>query len=139
MPIQFPTEAWVKALMAELNQSAGYREAAKNWEGDFYFVVNAGPGIPRDMFLYMDLWHGECRAAYAVEDPAAKSPEFAIEAPLPIWRKVIEKKLDPIQGLVTRQLKLKGNLVKIMRVPKAAFELVNCCTRIETAWPEVPA
>lgn len=137
MPIPFPTEDWVKALMAELNQSQGYREAARTWEGDFYFIVNAGTGIPQDMYLYMDLWHGECRAAYAVSDPATKTPEFAIEAPLPVWRRVIEKKLDPIQGLVTRQLKLKGNMVKVMRVPKAAFELVNCCTRVETAWPDL--
>jgi putative sterol carrier protein len=123
--------------MTELNQSEGYREAAKTWEGDFYFIVNAGAGVRQDMYLYMDLWHGECRAAYAVADPASRTPEFAIEASLPIWRKVIEKKLDPIQGLVTRQLKLKGNMVKVMRVPKAAFELVNCCSRVETAWPEM--
>ena len=49
---------------------------------------------------------------------------------------VIEKKLDPIQGLVTRQLKLQGNLMKIMKAPKAALELVNCCTLVPTEFPE---
>jgi putative sterol carrier protein len=44
--------------------------------------------------------------------------------------------LDPIQGIVTRQLKLSGPMVKVMRAPKAAMALVKCCTRIETAWPE---
>lgn len=136
MPIKFPSDEWVKALMAEINTREAYREAARNWEGDFYFVVTAGPGVPRDVYLYMDLWHGACRAAYEVADPGEKTPEFTISAPLSAWRKVVEKKLDPIQGLITRQLKLKGNMLKIMKAPKAAAELVNCCTLVETEWPD---
>ncbi len=136
MPIPFGSDAWIKALMAELNQSKGYREAAKNWEGDFCFVVNAGPGAPEEMKMYMDLWHGECREAYRVSDTLTKEPEFLIEAPLPTWHKVLEKKMDPIQGIVMRQLKLKGNMLKVMKAPRAALELVNCCTHIDTQWPQ---
>jgi putative sterol carrier protein len=51
------------------------------------------------------------------------------------WRKVIEKKVDPIRALMTRQLKLQGTMTKIMKQPKAATELVNCCTLVETTWP----
>lgn len=47
MGVPFATEAWIKALQAELNKSAGYADAAKTWEGDFYFVVTAGDGIPK--------------------------------------------------------------------------------------------
>jgi len=132
----FPSDEWIKALMAEVNKSDGYREAAKTWEGDFYFVINAGPGVPDDVYLYMDLWHGECREAYEVADASEKSPEFVIRAPLPAWRKVIEAQVDPIRALMTRQLKLKGTMTKIMKHPKAATELVNCCTLVETTWPE---
>jgi putative sterol carrier protein len=134
MPIKFPSDDWVKALMAALNQSTAYREAAKNWEGDFYFMISGQDGTPASC-LYMDLWHGECRAAYAVDDPQAKAPEFVIEAPLATWRKVLSRQLDPIQGLMTRQLKLKGQLLKVMRAPRAATELVHCCTLIDTEWP----
>jgi putative sterol carrier protein len=37
--------------------------------------------------------------------------------------------------MVTRQLKLKGNMLKIMKAPKAATELVLCATRVPTDWP----
>lgn len=134
MLIPFASDAWIKALQAELNQSQSYHDSARNWEGDFYFVITFEGGAP-PVFLYMDLWHGECRGAYVVADPTALSPEFVIEAPLAIWRKVVEKKLDPIQGLVTRQLKLKGPLTKVLRAPMAAMNLVQCCTHIETEWP----
>ena len=135
MPIPFATDAWIKALQDEINRSGPYRAAARNWEGDFYFVISADTVSPA-VYLYMDLWHGECRAAYVAANDSTYVPEFVIEAPLAVWRKVIEKKLDPIQGMVTRQLKLKGPLVKIMRAPLAAMLLVQCCTRVDTQYPE---
>jgi hypothetical protein len=30
---------------------------------------------------------------------------------------------------------LKGNMLKIMKAPKAATELVLCSTRVSTDWP----
>ncbi|MBK7920541.1 MAG: hypothetical protein IPJ94_30680 [Chloroflexi bacterium] len=49
--------------------------------------------------------------------------------------KVVEKKIDPIKGLMTRQLKLRNSMMKIMKAPKAAIELVECTTHIDTEWP----
>jgi putative sterol carrier protein len=134
MPVQFATDEWIKALMTELNRSENYRAAAANWEGDFYWIISGLPGAEKEVYLYVDLWHGACRDAFVAGDPSIRSPEFVIEANYPIWRKVVDKKLDPIQGLVTRQLKLKGNMLKILKAPKAATELVHCATLIDTAW-----
>jgi len=134
MTISFPSDEWVKAAMIELNQSAAYKEAAKGWEGDMDFVVTALPDGRNEVVLYMDLWHGSCREAYEVTDAKSK-PEFTIMAPLPVWRKVLEGKLDPIRGLVSRQIKMKGNMMKVMKAPKAAIELVNACAKVDTEWP----
>ena len=136
MSKKFPSEEWITALMQELNKSQAYKDAARNWEGDFYFIVEPEGSLQEQTIFYMDLWHGECRSACVITDEKEKSPEFRIWAPLSKWRRVIEKNLDPIQGLVTRQLKLQGNLMKIMKAPKAAMELVNCCTLVPTEFPE---
>jgi putative sterol carrier protein len=135
MAFQFPSEDWLKAFVDEVNTSEAYRKAAATWEGDFYFVIEPGPGFQKDVALYIDLWHGEARSGAMVADESEKSPEFIIRAPINTWRRVIEKKLDPIQGMITGQLKLKGTLSKIMRTPKAAAELVNCATRVPTEFP----
>lgn len=134
--IKFATEEWVQALKEAINASEGYAEAAKTWEGDFYFIVDPGGPIEKEIIMYVDLWHGKCREAYLVADRSAKSPAFVINAPLSVWRKVIDKKLDPIQGMMTRQLKLQGDMVKIMKAVKAAKELVECTTRVPTEFPE---
>lgn len=133
---KFGTEEWVQALKDAINASQGYAEAAKTWEGDFYFIVDPGGPVAQEIVMYMDLWHGKCRAVAIVADRAAKEPAFVINAPITVWRKIIDKKLDPIQGLMTRQLKLQGDMVKIMKAVKAAKELVDCTTRVPTEFPE---
>lgn len=135
MAYMFPSDEWIRAMADVVNNSESYRKSAEKWEGDFYFLVEPGPGLDESMALYLDLWHGEARAAGAVADESEKDPEFVIRAPITTWRRVIEKKLDPIQGMVTGQLKLKGTMSKVMRFPKAASELVNCATEVPTEFP----
>lgn len=135
MTYKFPSDEWIRAMAEEVNKSETYRKSAANWEGDFYFICEPGPGVPEAVVLYIDLWHGEARSAGAVGGESEKTPEFAIRAPIATWRRVIEKKLDPIQGMITGQLKLKGTMSKIMRFPRAAAELVNCATKVPTEFP----
>ena len=136
MALLFPSEEWLKALVDELNSSQAYQDAAKNWEGDFYFIIEPDEGLKEKVIAYMDLWHGECRSANIVTDENEHTPEFRIRAPLGKWRKVLEKKLNPIQGMLTGQLKISGNMTKIIKTPKAAIELVNCCSRVPTEFPQ---
>ena len=136
MAIKFPTDEWIKALCAELNSSEAYARVAKTWEGDFYFVVEAGGPLSQEVCLYMDLWHGACREAYEVADRSQKTPEFVMSAPYANWCRVIRRQLDPIKGLMSRQLSLKGNMSKIMRAPQAAKELVACCAKVDTEFLE---
>ncbi|HHH40952.1 MAG TPA: hypothetical protein ENK56_02975 [Chloroflexi bacterium] len=133
--IPFATDAWVKRLCEELNKSERYREAAKKWEGDLYFIIEPEGRLTEKVFMYMDLWHGECRQAFVAEDENAVSPAFRMWAPVSIWKRIIDGKLDPMQALLTRQLKMKGNMAKIMRNVKAAQELVRCATMIPTEFP----
>jgi putative sterol carrier protein len=135
MNLLFPSEAWVKAYMEVLNSSEAYAAAAQTWEGDFYFVIEPGGSLTKTTTLYMDLWHGKCREAYEVTDETAKTPAFRLTAPVAAWKKVLLKQLDPIQGMMTGQLKLKGNMAIIMKSVKAAKELVAGCTQVPTDFP----
>ena len=126
MPVQFPSPEWVSQLQTEINRSPAYASSAKTWEGDFYFVVEPGDGLTETVSVYIDLWRGECRTAYIVGDASEKKPEFVISGSIETYRKIFAKKLDPIQSLMSRQLKLQGNMAKIMRATKATLDLVNC-------------
>lgn len=135
MAYLFPSQEWVDAFKAALNSSEAYKVSAAKWEGDFYFIVSPKGTIKEPVKFYMDLWHGECREAYIVEGDDDKSPEFVIEGTLDVYRQIFEHKLDPIRALVSRKLKLKGNLGKIMRSVKATLDLVNAAASVDTAYP----
>ncbi len=130
--LQFGSPEWMQALHNELNNSQAYEEAAKNWEGDFYFVVEPEGPATETTYLYMDLWHGKSRAGYVATDPKAKNPAFVMSGKYGKWKKVVTAQLDPIQALMTGQLKLKGPMPMIMKNVKAAQEIVRACTRIDT-------
>lgn len=133
--IPFATQAWVERFRAEINTSEAYRQAAKSWEGDFFFVVEPDQAGELAVCMYLDLYHGECREAVILNTGDSRSPEFVISATMRVWQAVTQKQIDPVKALLTRQLKLTGNMAKIMRNVRAANELVNCTTRFETEFP----
>src|SRR4051812_45628869 len=126
MAYKFPSQEWADQFLIAVNRNDTYASAAQTWEGDIYLVIEEG-GV-----LYLDLWHGKCREVLYTTDLSVKKPEFMLTASMDKWRKVLENKLDPVQGMITRQIKLDGNLVKIMKNVKAAQELVRCATQIDT-------
>jgi putative sterol carrier protein len=133
--ILFGSNEWIQALHNELNASQAYEDAAKNWEGDFYFIVEPEGALTETVYLYMDLWHGKSREAKLVTDPKEKNPAFTMSGKYGKWKLVVQGKLDPIQALMTGQLKLKGNMAMVMKNVKAAQEIIRACTRIDTEFP----
>ena len=135
MAYLFGTDEWIKAFMAKINENEAYAKSASDWEGDFYFVITPDKMYDDVATYYADLWHGKCRDACLVEDESQFSPAFRLETSDVNWKAIIDKKLDVIQGLLTRKIKLKGNMAKIMRSVKAAQDLVNCTTLVPTEFP----
>ncbi len=134
MTLRLASDAWIKELSRRLNESNSYERAAKDWEGDFLFVVEPDEEFDDTAYLYLGLHHGKSPSAALVNSEDERETEFVIRAPYGTWREVIEGELDPIQGIMTRRLRLSGNMMKVMRYPKAAQEIVACCAEVPTDW-----
>jgi putative sterol carrier protein len=132
MAQKFPSDEWIKALSDQLNTSESYEKSAKDWEGDFVFVIEPDDAYDTTAYLFLGLFHGKSPDATMLASEDERQTEFVIHAPFGTWRQVVEGKLDPIQAMMTRKLKLEGNMMKIMRYPKAAKEIVDCCALVPT-------
>jgi putative sterol carrier protein len=131
----FGTQEWLDAFKSAINASTAYRESAKAWEGDFYFVVEPEPDSgDAPVLMYLDLWHGECRDARIVANESDMAPEFRIAGSASKWRKLIEQRVDPIKALMTNMLRIKGNMAKVVRNVRAAQDLVQCAYAVETTF-----
>jgi putative sterol carrier protein len=131
MPL-FGTEEWVDAYIKELNSNETYAEAAKNWEGDFVFIIKQDDALDHDLFLWIDLWHGKARGGKTLNAADEVDAAFTFEGPYSNYMKLVEGTLDPIKGLVTGKFSLKGDITKVMRAVKAAQELVRTIRLTDT-------
>ena len=133
---RFPSAAWVEGYVEKLNASEAYRDAGRTWEGDILFVVQKDEGLAQDCYVYLDLYHGACRThGYAEGDSSAlPQPEFRYIGPYGNWVRLLKGEIDPIRGLMTGKFKLKGSMMKIMRYSRAAKEMVNATTAVDSTF-----
>lgn len=131
---RFPSPEWIKQFKEALNNNTLYAEVAKDWEGDFLFIITPDEHHPKETIYYVDLWHGTCRNAY-IADSTHKAA-FILKGPYETWKKVIKKELDPIRGLIRGMFLLEGDSKIILDQTKAAQELVNTASMIPTEFEE---
>jgi len=129
MPL-FPSEEWVKEFCRKINENRSYEEAARDWEGDFLFVILPDEGLKEEFLAYLDLYHGKCREYKIPKSRDEVKAEFVYEGKYSDWKRLVKGELDPIKGLLTRKFRLKGNLAKIMRYTRAAKELVSTASKV---------
>ena len=131
----FPSEAWLKEYVERINDSTEFQEVAATWEGDICFIFEAQPdkGLADDLWTWMDLWHGKCRdSKYGLSPEEGEKARFVIRAPYSRWKQVISQDLDPIKGMMSGKLKLKGDILTMVRHVKAAKALVKVAGTVET-------
>jgi putative sterol carrier protein len=128
------SHSWVAAWADEIRRSDVYRQASATWEGSIALEMTHD-GSTRGAFL--DLWHGECRAARAATDDDLAQADYVLSADAAIWKRVLGGQLEPILGLMSGQLKLRrGSLSRLTPYLAASRELVATASRVPGAFPD---
>ena len=137
--MKFGTPEWATAFCKAINENENYRGAAgpggfppDGWEGDFLFVVEPSGNLDHEIRMFVGLYHGECTGARVVEEGENIETEYIYSGTYDAWEQVLKKELDPIRGLLAGKFKLKGDMAKILKATRAAQELVNSTTMIDT-------
>jgi len=135
------TPEWVSLYEKAVQGDAAYKEAAKDWEGSVVMHILPEPqyGLDIDLYIFMDLWHGDCRFMKIVPQDAGEAGDFVITGAMERWMQVMKKELDVTKGMMQGKLKLKGDLPTIVRAVKAAVRLVDLSGEIGSILPtEMP-
>ncbi len=133
-PYIMGTPEWVDGFKTAVQNEPTYKEVAKNWEYSIvmHFLARPDLGVTDDFYLFMDLWHGECRNMRLVPRDAGESGDFVISGDYDQWKAVLKSELEPISGIVQGKLKLKGDLPVIVREVKHAALLVQLVGTVPT-------
>jgi putative sterol carrier protein len=137
-PYVFGTPEWVATYEKLVQNDEAYKEAAKTWEGSVVLRVLPKPdiGLDRDLYIFMDLWHGDARYFRIVPPEVGESGDFVITGEYERWKQVMAKQLEPTKGMMQGKLKLKGDLPTIVRAVKAAVRLVELSGMVDTIMPD---
>jgi putative sterol carrier protein len=129
---------WLAVFEKLVQEDAQYKEDAKDWEGTVVLVTLANPeeGLEEDVYLLMDLWHGECRSIRFVPKEVGEKGDFIISSDGRRWRQVREGELDATKALMQGKMKMRGDLPKVVRSAKATMRLTELSSSIDVIYPE---
>lgn len=140
-PFVFLTPEWCVEYEALVQHDGRYKQVARNWEGSVVLVFQADPaaGIDGDRFIFLDLWHGDCRRLRPVPEEQGRAGDFVLEAEYGRWERIVKGELNVVKELATRQLKLTPfdfkKAVKLAAASQAALRLVELAGKVETRFP----
>ncbi len=150
MAYLFPSDEWIASFKEKINSNPNYRQSGAKWEhGTIALVMELDPQTISELKnnpagggqfeqtetgvgIWLDLYRGECREAKRANLEDAQKAKFIIRSNYPNWKTVLRKQLDPVKGMMQGKLKLKGDLPTIVRFVKAAQDLVDSATMVDT-------
>jgi len=129
--------AWASAWGAHLNASETYRLAAAGWEGDVVLEVADDEEAPT-LAVYLDLWHGTCRAARQATPADLETARYRFRGGRQAWSQVLGGSVAPVMAILTGKLRLvRGSLTDLLPYATAAKELLASAGQLGGALPEV--
>lgn len=133
-PYIMATPEWVATFEKKVQEDAYYKEVAKAWEGSvvIHILKNAAIGIDQDIFVFMDLWHGDCRLIRLVPPETGLKADYVLTGEFERWEAVMNKELDVTKAMMQGKIKLKGSLPTIVRYVKASIRLTDLAAEIDT-------
>jgi putative sterol carrier protein len=131
MVTKFPSAEWLSALQQKLNSDARYNKIANRWEGDIAFDIRPAGNLQEPLVMYLDLWHGQCRAVeYDADLQKYRRPTFVLRSPYDNFTAILLGKLDPMTAMLTNKLKVSGSMGYMMRNVPTVLDFVRCAREI---------
>lgn len=153
-PMIFPSQAWFAAYENRINDDPEYEQTSQGWgvdfDGDFIFEmtempieamnVDAMPDYLRDEmdtylhetdadgyvgYAYLGLEDGRCTDAYLVEDANEVDTGFHLTAPTEKWKSLLKQEQGIIDGLMSGDFDLDGDMQKVLQYSDAAVRLTD--------------
>ncbi|HEV2851311.1 MAG TPA: Fis family transcriptional regulator [Thermoanaerobaculia bacterium] len=137
MSYEMFTHDWAVACGDQIRANEEYRKAARNWRWPVVLTMKADAklGLP-ERSVFLDLFEGDCREARVARAADLGAVPYIISADPSTWKRVLERDLEPIPGLMRGKLKLvKGSLVSLLPYVNAAKEMVAAAANVDTRFP----
>ncbi|MEM4573862.1 MAG: SCP2 sterol-binding domain-containing protein [Candidatus Caldarchaeum sp.] len=132
------SRGWVEAFVNVLNSDPEYQSVAKDWEDPIVILMTGLPPKLREYFqsdavgCWFDLYHGRCRSFELVKSIDEKPAPIVLYGMYENMKKIAMGKVNPTIAVVTGQVKVKGNMAKLLSNAGASSAFVNALKKVST-------
>lgn len=131
------TQPWADALGTAIDESAEFREAAREWKWPIAMVMqkDTSRGVPADAAIRLEIADGRCEQVQVIAPDFPDAP-FVFRAPYAVWKRIVRSELDPIAAVISGAIAFEGRLATLVTHHMVARTLVKCAQQVPTRFPD---
>jgi putative sterol carrier protein len=156
----FPSQEWFSAYEGRINEDDKYKEISEGWgvefNGDFIFEMTEIPldemdsdSMPKDLreqmatypqetndkgyvgLAYLGLEDGQCTGASLVKNEGEVDNGFHLTATIEKWKELLRQERGIIDGLMSGDFELDGDMQKVLQYSDAAVRLTELAGKLD--------
>jgi len=128
--MEFASKKYLKEVMERSNADEKYLALAKGENTSYTFMIQAEPekGVEKDIVLGYTVEDGKTTDIWLGE----RKTEFTISGKYGVWVNILIGKTGATKAFLMRKLKVRGNLMKILKLSKATERWLEILRTIPT-------
>lgn len=146
MGIDFVEEPdkWIKEWKHQVNTNTNYHEVGADWgvsfNGNYVFEVQPDSFIDTEILHFSEVSEGEVHSARAITREELENSDeleygFRYKGPYANWKKLIRGEVGPVDGLMSGEFDLDGDMQKVLQYNDAAATLASAASQVDTDFP----
>ena len=128
--MEFASKEYLKEVMERSNADEKYLELVKGEDASYTFMIQAEPkkGVEKDIVLGYTVEDGKTTDIWLGE----RKTDFVISGKYGVWVDILTGKMGVTRAFLMRKLKVRGNLMKILKMSKATERWLEVLRTIPT-------
>ncbi len=128
--MEFASKEYLKEVMERSNADEKYLELAKGENASYTFMIQAEPGkdVEKDIVLGYTVEDGVMTEIWLGE----RKTDFVISGKYGVWVNIIIGKMGVTRAFLMRKLRVRGSLMKILKLSKATERWLEILRTIPT-------
>ena len=128
--MKFGSMAYLEEVKRRSNADEVYQRLAKDESDSYLMIIKAEPGkgVPETVTVGYAAEHGTITEVWIGE----RETDFVLQAPYGVWVQILTGKLDPNKAMMMRKMKVKGNLLQLLKTADATIRWLQVLQTLPT-------
>ena len=128
--MKFGSMEYMEEVRRRSNADEEYQRLAQDESDSYLMIVKAEPnkGIPATLAIGYAADHGAITEVWVGE----RKTDFVLQGSYGVWVRILTGNLDPNKAMMMRKLKVKGNLLQLLRTADATIRWLQVLQTIPT-------